>query len=75
MFPEYRELISALKGNHKRFDSLFEKHNKLDHEIKRIEDKFGSAYSTKVVRLKLEKLETKREIQKILEDASEKGER
>lgn len=24
MFPEYRELISALKGNHKRFDSLFE---------------------------------------------------
>ncbi|EIX6043454.1 DUF465 domain-containing protein, partial [Escherichia coli] len=53
MFPEYRELISALKGNHKRFDSLFEKHNKLDHEIKRIEDEFGSAYSTKVVRLKL----------------------
>ncbi|HID4713041.1 TPA: hypothetical protein ACXD90_005425 [Escherichia coli] len=68
MFPEYRELISALKGNHKRFDSLFEKHNK-------IEDEFGSAYSTKVVRLKLEKLEIKREIQKILEDESEKGER
>ncbi|MEA1172912.1 DUF465 domain-containing protein [Escherichia coli] len=75
MFPEYRELISALKGNHKRFDSLFEKHNKLDHEIKRIEDEFGSAYLTKVVRLKLEKLEIKREIQKILEDESEKGER
>ncbi|EET6901984.1 DUF465 domain-containing protein [Escherichia coli] len=75
MFPEYRELISALKGNHKRFDSLFEKHNKLDHEIKRIEDEFGSAYSTKVVRLKLEKLEIKRGIQKILEDESEKGER
>ncbi|EHJ4624565.1 DUF465 domain-containing protein [Escherichia coli] len=75
MFPEYRELISALKGNHKRFDSLFEKHNKLDHEIKRIEDEFDSAYSTKVVRLKLEKLEIKREIQKILEDESEKGER
>ncbi|EHY2145007.1 DUF465 domain-containing protein [Escherichia coli] len=75
MFPEYRELISALKGNHKRFDSLFEKHNKLDHEIKRIEDEFGSAYSTKVVRLKLEKLEIKREIQKILEDESEKSER
>ncbi|EHR9017055.1 DUF465 domain-containing protein, partial [Escherichia coli] len=52
-----------------------EKHNKLDHEIKRIEDEFGSAYSTKVVRLKLEKLEIKREIQKILEDESEKGER
>ncbi|MCW7417955.1 DUF465 domain-containing protein [Escherichia coli] len=66
MFPEYRELISALKGNHKRFDSLFEKHNKLDHEIKRIEDKFGSAYSTKVVRLKLEKLETKEKSRKSL---------
>ncbi|EMG9443873.1 DUF465 domain-containing protein [Escherichia coli] len=73
MFPEYREVISALKGNHKRFDSLFEKHNKLDHEIKRIEDGFGSAYSMEVVKLKLEKLDIKREIQKILEEESVRG--
>lgn len=41
MFPEYRERILAFKGNYKRFDSLFEKHNKLDHEIKILEDESG----------------------------------
>ncbi|HAX5210270.1 TPA: DUF465 domain-containing protein [Escherichia coli] len=69
MFPEYRELISKLKGKHNRFDVLFEKHNQLDHEIKRLEN-IPSSGSTKIVALKLEKLETKREIQKILEQES-----
>ena len=70
MFPEYRERIFALKGKHKRFDSLFEKHNKLDHEIKRLEDEDGRGYSMKIVRMKLEKLELKRELPKILEGES-----
>ncbi|HEK5774185.1 TPA: hypothetical protein SO392_004264 [Escherichia coli] len=71
MFPEYRELISELKGNHARFDSLFEKHNKL--EIRRLEKEDRRGYSMKTVKLKLEKLEIKREIQKILEDESVKS--
>lgn len=71
MFPEYRELISKLKGNHSRFDTLFETHNKLDHEVKRLENLFPSG-SMEIVRLKLKKLETKREIQKILEQESKK---
>lgn len=33
MFPEYRDLISRLKNENPRFMSLFDKHNKLDHEI------------------------------------------
>ncbi|EMA2752323.1 TPA: DUF465 domain-containing protein [Escherichia coli] len=66
MFPEYRDLISKLKGKHNRFDVLFEKHNKLDHEIKRLES-LPSSDSVEVTRLKLEKLEAKRQIQKILE--------
>lgn len=74
MFPEYRERISALKGKHKRFDSLFEKHNKLDREIKRLEGEDGRGYSMKIVKMKLEKLELKREIQKILEDQGEEAE-
>lgn len=65
MFPEYRELISKLKGNHSRFDTLFEKHNKLDHEVKRLEN-LPSSGSMEIVSLKLEKLEIKREIKKIL---------
>ncbi|HCQ8909466.1 TPA: DUF465 domain-containing protein, partial [Escherichia coli] len=51
MFPEYRERISALKGKHKRFDSLFEKHNKLDREIKRLEGEDGRGYSMKIVKM------------------------
>ncbi|MEB7742459.1 DUF465 domain-containing protein [Escherichia coli] len=73
MFPEYRELISKLKGKHNRFDLLFEKHNRLDHEIKQLESTPASAYSMKIVKMKLEKLETKKEIQKILEQESEKN--
>lgn len=71
MFPEYRELISALKGKHKRFDLLFEKHNKLDHEIKRLEGEDRRGYSRRIVKMKLEKLELKREIQKLLKEFSE----
>lgn len=71
MFPEYRELISRLKGKHPRFDALFEKHNRLDHEIKREEGDNGIGYSPHIVRMKLEKLAIKREIQKILEQECE----
>lgn len=66
MFPEYRELISQLKSSHPRFQSLFEKHNQLDHEISRLEGPSGTGYSDEVVRLKKEKLHIKDEIHKIL---------
>lgn len=72
MFPEYRDLISKLKGHHARFDSLFEKHNQLDHEIRREEGDDGAGYSLRVVQMKLDKLNIKREIQKILEEESAK---
>ncbi|EGT3611661.1 DUF465 domain-containing protein [Morganella morganii] len=70
MFPEYRELISELKVKNPRFNSLFEKHNKLDHEIKQIEGHDGRGYSEQVAKMKLEKLEIKRELQKILDKES-----
>lgn len=66
MFPEYRELISHLKSSHPRFQSLFEKHNQLDHQISRLEGPAGNGYSDEVVRLKKEKLHIKDEIHKIL---------
>ncbi|WP_305845983.1 YdcH family protein [Photobacterium kishitanii] len=33
MFPEYRSLISTLKGHDVHFDRLFKKHNELDDKI------------------------------------------
>lgn len=56
MFPEYRELISRLKTTHPRFQSLFEKHNALDHDISRIEGVDGKGYSLELVQMKKENL-------------------
>ena len=47
MFPEYRDLITRLKGegtNH-RFLHLFERHNELDHQIANMESRSGSSGS------------------------------
>lgn len=57
MFPEYRDLISQLKSTQPRFQSLFEKHNALDHEIIRLEKM--NADHDQIVRLKREKLNLK----------------
>ncbi len=34
MFPEYRDLITQLKGHNAHFTRLFDKHNNLDQVIK-----------------------------------------
>ncbi|CDH06420.1 conserved hypothetical protein [Xenorhabdus bovienii str. oregonense] len=67
MFPEYRDLVSSLKESNPRFQSLFEKHNRLNHEISQLEGPNGTGYSDKVVRLKKEKLHIKDEMQRILQ--------
>lgn len=72
MFPEYRDLISQLKTSHPRFQSLFEKHKELDHEIARLEGPTGNGYCDEVVRMKKEKLRLKDELHQILQTASHK---
>ncbi|CDG89651.1 YdcH family protein [Xenorhabdus bovienii] len=72
MFPEYRDLVSSLKESNPRFQSLFEKHNRLNHEISHLEGPNGTGYSDKVVRLKKEKLHIKDEMQRILQAESQK---
>lgn len=74
MFPEFRDLISQLKTSHPRFQSLFEKHNQLDHEIVRLEGPTGNGYCEEVVRLKKEKLRLKDELHQILQDESQNKE-
>lgn len=41
MFPEHRDLITALKGRDPHFSRLFQRHNELDQVIKNMET--GSA--------------------------------
>lgn len=62
MLPEYRDLITELKGKDAHFDRLFEKHNKLDHEIKDAEEGRTFLSDTDLARLKKEKLLSKDEL-------------
>lgn len=62
MLPEYRDLITELKGKDAHFDRLFEKHNKLDHEIKDAEEGRSYLSDSELSVLKKEKLLSKDEL-------------
>ena len=66
MFPELRDLITALKSNDAYFDRLFEKHNELDHEIKNMQENIQLATHTEIETLKKEKLRIKDELYEYL---------
>ena len=68
MFPEYRDLITRLKGEgtNNRFLSLFEKHNDLDHKIAGMEQKDAGGVHTEIEALKKEKLRIKDELYSLL---------
>ena len=68
MFPEYRDLITRLKGEgtNARFLSLFEKHNDLDHKIAGMEQKDAGGVHTEIEALKKEKLRIKDELYSLL---------
>ncbi|MBA4214227.1 MAG: hypothetical protein C0449_14220 [Polaromonas sp.] len=70
MFPEYRELISSLKGNDHHFTRLFDQHNALDQKIKNMEAGLEIATNVEIETLKREKLQLKDEIYVILQKAS-----
>ncbi len=57
MFPEYRDLITQLKGTDEHFTRLFDEHNALDHQIKSLES--GTGTDVQIETLKKEKLVSK----------------
>jgi uncharacterized protein len=70
MFPEYRDLITQLKGHDHHFTRLFEKHNALDQTIKNLEAGIESGSPLQIEQLKKEKLALKDELYGILRKAS-----
>jgi len=70
MFPEYRDLISQLKGHDHHFTRLFDKHNALDQTIKNMEAGIESGTQFEIEQLKKEKLLLKDELYGILRKAS-----
>jgi len=70
MFPEYRNLITQLKGQDAHFIRMFDKHNSLDQEIKNKEAHIEPGTQIEIERLKKEKLALKDELFAILKKAS-----
>ncbi len=72
MFPEYREKIAQLRASDRHFSRLFDEHNKIDHEVKQLEDKHSPALQAEIEVLKKQKLALKEELYALLrkEDAS-----
>lgn len=66
MFPEYRELMSELKGKNTRFDSLMTKHDELDHKVTQLSNSYAS--DEEIHHTKQEKLKIKEEIYKLLKE-------
>ena len=68
MFPEYRDLITRLKGegSNARFLNLFEKHNELDHKISGLEALDAGGVHSEIETLKKEKLRIKDELYNLL---------
>lgn len=70
MFPEYRDLITQLKGHDAHFIRLFDKHNNLDQVIKNKEAHIEPGTQIEIEQLKKEKLALKDELYAILKKAS-----
>lgn len=70
MFPEYRDLITSLKGHDHHFTRLFDMHNAMDQTIKNMEAGIESATHLQIEQLKKEKLLLKDELYDILRKAS-----
>ena len=62
MFPEFRDLISSLKGHDHHFTRLFDKHNEMDQQIKNMEARIVQATAIEIENLKKEKLQLKDKI-------------
>jgi uncharacterized protein len=69
MFPEYRDLISKLKGHDAHFTRLFDKHNDLDQLIKNKEAHIEPGSQIEIEQLKKEKLLLKDQIYAHLKQA------
>lgn len=70
MFPEYRELISRLKGVDARFTRLFDEHNDLDQRIKNMEARIEMATHDEIESLKKAKLQLKDQLYALLKEAA-----
>jgi len=66
MFSEYREQVAQLKAEDPHFAEIFDRHDALDAQIKRMEAHVEPATQLEIEQLKKEKLHLKDEVYHIL---------
>lgn len=66
MFPEYRDQITQLKTHDAHFVRIFDEHNALDQQIKRMESHAEPGTPLQIEQLKKEKLRLKDEVYAVL---------
>ena len=71
MFPEYRDQITQLKTIDAHFVRIFDQHNALDQQIKRMEAHAEPSTPLQIEQLKKQKLHLKDEVYAILKSAAQ----
>ena len=71
MFPEYRDQITQLKTTDAHFVRIFDQHNALDQQIKRVESHAEPSTPVQIEQLKKQKLHLKDEVYAILKKTSQ----
>jgi uncharacterized protein YdcH (DUF465 family) len=69
-FPQFRDKIHTMKTSDGHFKSLFEKYDKLDHEVRRIEDGVEATSDAYLEDLKKKRLAVKDELFSLLNKAA-----
>ena len=71
MFPEYRDQITQLKTHDAHFVRIFDEHNALDQQIKRMESHNEPSTPIQIEQLKKQKLHLKDEVFAMLKKAAQ----
>lgn len=69
-FPEYRSKLDALRATDKHFDSLVAKHDYIDDEIRRLEERQLPISDEEIEKMKFERAALKDQIYQALRTAA-----
>lgn len=72
-FPEYRSMIDTLRTTDKNFDSIVAKHDYIDDEIRRLEERQMPISDTEIEKMKFERAALKDRIYQALRAAAAKA--
>lgn len=72
-FPEYRRMLDALRAMDKNFDALVAKHDYIDDEIRRLEERQVPVSDTEIEKMKFERASLKDRIYQALRTEAAKA--